>query len=156
VKGVFQKRGACIDRQAITRARKSRGKKRPHPCRYGRAPASPQLVHPASIQDRELAALFSPWSCSAACPFLKKLFADCGLPRGRVFKTGAEEKHYCLAWKLKSSTIGLRRSAFEVTPEGMGRGKNFCMARQVRPCLARDFENRTRDARAFSPWIQFV
>jgi len=102
------------------------------------------VVHPANIQDRDggilvLASLFGQF------PFLKKLFADGGY-QGPIFKK-AQKK---VLPQLETEIIKRSDTAagFEVLPRRWVVERTFAWLGRCRR-LAKDFENRTRKARAF-------
>jgi transposase len=102
------------------------------------------IVHPADIQDRDggilvLRTLFDRF------PFLKKLFADGGY-QGPIFKN-AQQKFLP---NLKTEIVKRSDTAvdFEVIPRRWVVERTFAWLGRCRR-LAKDFENRTRTARAF-------
>jgi len=102
------------------------------------------VVHPADIQDRDGGALVL-GTLFGSFPFLKKLFADGGY-QGPVFKQAQKKILPCL-----ESTIVKRSDTavgFEVIPRRWVVERTFAWLGRCRR-LAKDFENRTRTARAF-------
>ncbi len=102
------------------------------------------MVHPASIQDRDggilvLGTLFGRF------PFLKKLFADGGY-QGPMFEQ-AQKK---ILPNLETEIVKRSDTAtgFEVIPRRWVVERTFAWLGRCRR-LAKDFENRTRTARAF-------
>ena len=102
------------------------------------------IVHPANIQDRDggvlvLGTLFGRF------PFLKKLFADGGY-QGPVFDH-AQKK---ILPHLETEIVKRSDTAvgFEVIPRRWVVERTFAWLGRCRR-LAKDFENRTRTARAF-------
>lgn len=102
------------------------------------------VVHPANIQDRDgailvLATLFGKF------PFLKKLFADGGY-QGPIF----EQAQKRVLPDLETEIIKRSDAAagFEVIPRRWVVERTFAWLGRCRR-LAKDFENRTRTARAF-------
>ena len=105
------------------------------------------VVHPANIQDRDggilvLETLFGGF------PFLKKLFADGGY-QGPVFEQGRKKILPCLETEIvkRSDTA----TGFEVIPRRWVVERTFSWLGRCRR-LAKDFENRSRTARAFLLW----
>ena len=102
------------------------------------------IVHPADIQDRDggvllVSALFGLY------PFLRKLFADGGY-QGPVFKTGAAQ---CLT-QMQVEIVKRSDCAkgFVALPLRWVVERTFAWLNRCRR-LAKDFENRTRNALAF-------
>ena len=102
------------------------------------------MVHPAGIQDRDgvilvLGSLFGRF------PFLKKLFADGGY-QGPIF--GPAQKN--ILPNLKTEIVKRSDTAvgFEIIPRRWVVERTFAWLGRCRR-LAKDFENRTRTARAF-------
>ena len=102
------------------------------------------VVHPASIQDRDGGALVL-GTLFGSFPFLKKLFADGGY-QGPVFKQAQKNILPCLETQIvKRSDMAV---GFEVIPRRWVVERTFAWLGRCRR-LAKDFENRTRTARAF-------
>ena len=104
------------------------------------------IVHPANIQDRDggvlvLGTLFGRF------PFLKKLFADGGY-QGPVFDHARKK----ILPHLETEIVKRSDTAvgFEVIPRRWVVERTFAWLGRCRR-LAKDFENRTRTARAFEP-----
>ena len=102
------------------------------------------MVHPASIQDRDggilvLGSLFGRF------PFLMKLFAD-GAYQGPVFEQAGKK----ILPRLETEIVKRSDTArgFEVIPRRWVVERTFAWLGRCRR-LAKDFENRTRTARAF-------
>jgi transposase len=102
------------------------------------------VVHPADVQERDggilvLATLFGLY------PFLKKLFADGGY-QGPKFRTALTKLLPELAVEIvkRSDTA----QGFEVLPRRWVVERTFAWLNRCRR-LAKDFENRTRNALAF-------
>jgi transposase len=102
------------------------------------------VVHPADVQERDggilvLATLFGLF------PFLKKLFADGGY-QGPKFRAELARLLPELAVEIvkRSDT----EQGFEVLPRRWVVERTFAWLNRCPP-LANDFENRTRNARAF-------
>ena len=102
------------------------------------------IVHPANIQDRDggvlvLGTLFGRF------PFLKKLFADGGY-QGPVFDHARKK----ILPHLETEIVKRSDTAvgFEVIPRRWVVERTFAWLGRCRR-LAKDFENRTRTARAF-------
>jgi transposase len=102
------------------------------------------VVHPADVQERDggilvLATLFGLY------PFLRKLFADGGY-QGPKFRTALAELLPELAVEIvkRSDTA----QGFEVLPRRWVVERTFAWLNRCRR-LAKDFENRTRNALAF-------
>jgi len=138
-----KKRGACIDPSGYDAGKKIKGKKR-HILVDTVGLLLHAVVHPANIQDRDggilvLASLFGQF------PFLKKLFADGGY-QGPIFRKAQKKALPQLETEI------IRRSdtaaGFEVLPRRWVVERTFAWLGRCRR-LAKDFENRTRKARAF-------
>ena len=102
------------------------------------------MVHPAGIQDRDGAILVL-GSLFGRFPFLKKLFADGGY-QGPIF--GPAQKN--ILPNLETEIVKRSDTAvgFEIIPRRWVVERTFAwLGRCRRP--AKDFENRTRTARAF-------
>ena len=102
------------------------------------------MVHPASIQDRDggilvLGSLFGKF------PNLVKLFAD-GAYQGPVFERAGKK----ILPRLETEIVKRSDTArgFEVIPRRWVVERTFAWLGRCRR-LAKDFENRTRTARAF-------
>ena len=102
------------------------------------------IVHPADIQDRDGGVLVMS-SMFGLFPFLKKLFADAGY-QGPKFAAGTAEVWPDLAIEI------VRRSdtaqGFKLLPRRWVVERTFAWLNRCRR-LAKDFENRTRNALAF-------
>jgi transposase len=102
------------------------------------------IVHPANIQDRDggvllLATLFGLY------PFVRKIFADAGY-QGPVFETGAAN----ILTQLEVEIVKRSDAAkgFVVLPRRWVVERTFAWLNRCRR-LAKDWENRTRNALAF-------
>jgi transposase len=102
------------------------------------------IVHPADIQDRDgglllLSTLFGLY------PFLRKLFADGGY-QGPIFEQGAAQ----LLTQLDVDIVKRSDAAkgFVLLPRRWVVERTFAWLNRCRR-LAKDFENRTRNALAF-------
>ena len=142
VKGA-EKRGACIDPSGYDAGKKIKGKKR-HILVDTVGLLVHAIVHPANIQDRDggvlvLGTLFGRF------PFLKKLFADGGY-QGPVFDHARKK----ILPHLETEIVKRSDTAvgFEVIPRRWVVERTFAWLGRCRR-LAKDFENRTRTARAF-------
>lgn len=102
------------------------------------------IVHPADIQDRDGGVLLIS-TLFGLYPFLGKLFADGGY-QGRVFKQGAARFLTCTEIEIvkRSDTA----KGFVVLPRRWVVERTFAWLNRCRR-LAKDFENRTRNALAF-------
>ena len=137
------KRGACIDPSGYDAGKKIKGKKR-HILVDTVGLLVHAIVHPANIQDRDggvlvLGTLFGRF------PFLKKLFADGGY-QGPVF----DHERKKILPHLETEIVKRSDTAvgFEVIPRRWVVERTFAWLGRCRR-LAKDFENRTRTARAF-------
>ena len=137
------KRGACIDPSGYDAGKKIKGKKR-HILVDTVGLLVHAIVHPANIQDRDggvlvLGTLFGRF------PFLKKLFADGGY-QGPVFDHARKK----ILPHLETEIVKRSDTAvgFEVIPRRWVVERTFAWLGRCRR-LAKDFENRTRTARAF-------
>ena len=102
------------------------------------------IVHPADIQDRDggvllLATLFGLY------PFLKKLFADAGY-QGPVFKKGVAKIMTQLDIEIVKRSD--KATGFVVLPRRWIVERTLAWLNRCRR-LAKDWENRTRNALAF-------
>ena len=102
------------------------------------------IVHPANIQDRDggvllIATLFGLY------PFLRKLFADGGY-QGPIFEQGAGE--FLTQMHVEIVKRSDRARGFVVLPRRWVVERTFAWLNRCRR-LAKDFENRTRNALAF-------
>ena len=137
------KRGACIDPSGYDAGKKIKGKKR-HILVDTVGLLLHAVVHPANIQDRDGGALVL-GTLFGSFPFLKKLFADGGY-QGPVFKQAQKKILPCLETEIvKRSDTAV---GFEVIPRRWVVERTFAWLGRCRR-LAKDFENRTRTARAF-------
>ena len=141
VKGA--EKGACIDPSGYDAGKKIKGKKR-HILVDTVGLLLHAIVHPANIQDRDggvlvLGTLFGRF------PFLKKLFADGGY-QGPVFDHPRKK----ILPHLETEIVKRSDTAvgFEVIPRRWVVERTFAWLGRCRR-LAKDFENRTRTARAF-------
>ena len=138
-----RKRGACIDPSGYDAGKKIKGKKR-HILVDTVGLLLHAVIHPASIQDRDSGALVLA-TLFGSFPFLKKLFADGGY-QGPIFKQTQKKILPCLETKIvKRSDTAV---GFEVIPRRWVVERTFAWLGRCRR-LAKDFENRTRTARAF-------
>jgi transposase len=137
------KRGGRIDPSGYDAGKKIKGKKR-HILVDTVGLLLHAVVHPANIQDRDgailvLATLFGKF------PFLKKLFADGGY-QGPIFEQAQKRVlPYLETEIIKRSDAAV---GFEVIPRRWVVERTFAWLGRCRR-LAKDFENRTRTARAF-------
>ena len=137
------KRGACIDPSGYDAGKKIKGKKR-HILVDTVGLLLHAVVHPASIQDRDGGALVL-GTLFGKFPFLEKLFADGGY-QGPVFKQAQRKVLPHLETEIvKRSDAAV---GFEVIPRRWVVERTFAWLGRCRR-LAKDFENRTRTARAF-------
>jgi transposase len=102
------------------------------------------IVHPADIQDRDggvllIATLFGLY------PFLRKLFADGGY-QGPVFEQGGGE--FLTQTRVEIVKRSDTAEGFVVLPRRWVVERTFAWLNRCRR-LAKDFENRTRNALAF-------
>ena len=102
------------------------------------------IVHPADIQDRDGGVLVMS-SMFGLFPFLKKLFADAGY-QGPKFATGTAEVWPDLAIEIVKRSDTAR--GFKLLPRRWVVERTFAWLNRCRR-LAKDFENRTRNALAF-------
>jgi transposase len=102
------------------------------------------VVHPASIQDRDGGALVL-GTLFGSFPFLKKLFADGGY-QGPIF--GQAQKRVLPDLETEIIKRSDAAAGFEVIPRRWVVERTFAWLGRCRR-LAKDFENRTRTARAF-------
>ena len=138
-----EKGGAHIDPSDYDAGKKINGKKR-HILVDTEGLLLHAVVHPADVQERDggillLATLFGLY------PFLKKLFADGGY-QGPKFRTELARVLPGLAVEIvkRSDTA----QGFEVLPRRWVVERTFAWLNRCRR-LAKDFENRTRNALAF-------
>ncbi len=102
------------------------------------------IVHPANIQDRDGAILLL-GTLFGKYPFLKKLFADGGY-QGPIFEQALKKiLHHLETEIVKRSDVA---AGFEVIARRWVVERTFAWLGRCRR-LAKDFENRTRTARAF-------
>ena len=105
-------------------------------------------MHPANIQDRDggilvLGTLFGKF------PFLRKLFADGGY-QGPIFKQARKKVLPHLKTEIiKRSGVAV---GFEAIPRRWVVERTFAWLGRCRR-LAKDFENRSKTARAFLLWV---
>ena len=138
-----RKRGAYIDPPGYDAGKKIKGKKR-HILVDTVGLLLHVIVHPADIQDRDggiltLGTLFGQF------PFLKKLFADGGY-QGPIFRTAQKKiMPYLETEIVKRSDTAV---GFEIIPRRWVVERTFAWLGRCRR-LAKDFENRSRNARAF-------
>jgi transposase len=102
------------------------------------------IVHPADIQDRDGGVLVMS-SMFGLFPFLQRLFADAGY-QGPKFATGTAEVWPDLVIEIvkRSDTA----KGFKLLPRRWVVERTFAWLNRCRR-LAKDFENRTRNALAF-------
>lgn len=102
------------------------------------------IVHPADIQDRDGGVLLIS-TLFGLYPFLRKLFADGGY-QGSIFEQGAgkflTQMHVAIIKRSDSA------KGFVVLPRRWVVERTFAWLNRCRR-LAKDFENRTRNALAF-------
>ena len=138
-----RKKGACIDPSGYDAGKKIKGKKR-HILVDTVGLLLHAVVHPASIQDRDGAILVL-GTLFGQFPFLKKLFADGGY-QGPIFEQAQKKILPNLETEIvkrSDTTVG-----FEIIPGRWVVERTFAWLGRCRR-LAKDFENRTRTARAF-------
>ena len=138
-----RKKGACIDPSGYDAGKKIKGKKR-HILVDTVGLLLHAVVHPASIQDRDGAILVL-GTLFGQFPFLKKLFADGGY-QGPIFEQAQKKILPNLETEIvkrSDTTVG-----FESIPGRWVVERTFAWLGRCRR-LAKDFENRTRTARAF-------
>ncbi len=138
-----EKGGAHIDPSGYDAGKKINGKKR-HILVDTEGLLVHAVVHPADVQDRDggilvLATLFGLF------PFLKKLFADGGY-RGAKFRTEVAKLMPELAVEIVKRFDDV--TGFKVLPRRWVVERTFAWLNRCRR-LAKDFENRTRNALAF-------
>ena len=138
-----RKGGACIDPSGYDAGKKIKRKKR-HILVDTVGLLLHAVVHPAGIQDRDGAFLVL-GSLFGRFPFLKKLFADGGY-QGPIF--GQTQKN--ILPNLETEIVKRSGTAvgFETIPRRWVVKRTFAWLGRCRR-LAKDFENRTRTARAF-------
>ena len=142
VKGA-EKGGPASIRRATMRARRSKVKKR-HILVDTVGLLVHAIVHPANIRDRDGGVLV-PGALFGSFPFLKKLFADGGYQGpafGHARKKILPHLETAIA-KRCDAAVG-----FEAIPRRWVVERTFAWLGRCRR-LAKDFENRTRTARAF-------
>ena len=102
------------------------------------------IVHPADVQDRDGGVLLIS-SLFGLYPFLRKLFADGGY-QGPIFERGVAQVMAQLEIEIvkRSDTA----KGFVVLPRRWVVERTFAWLNRCRR-LAKDFENRTRNALAF-------
>ena len=142
VKGA-EKGGPASIRRATMRARRSKVKKR-HILAGTVGLLLHAIVHPANIRDRDGGVLV-PGALFGSFPFLKKLFADGGY-QGPAFGHARKKilPHLETAIAKRCDTA----VGFEAIPRRWVVERTFAWLGRCRR-LAKDFENRTRTARAF-------
>jgi transposase len=138
-----RKRGACIDPIGYDAGKKIKGKKR-HILVDTLGLLLHAVVHPADIQDRDggmlvLGTLFG------AFPFLRKLFADGGY-QGPQFQRAVRKRLSHLEIEIVKRSD--QAQGFEVIPRRWVVERTLGWLNRCRR-LAKDFENRTRNAIAF-------
>jgi transposase len=137
------KRGACIDPSGYDAGKKINGKKR-HILVDTVGLLLHAIVHPANIQDRDGAILLL-GTLFGKYPFLRKLFADGGY-RGPIFERAQKKILPRLETEIvKRSDVA---AGFEVIARRWVVERTFAWLGRCRR-LAKDFENRTKTARAF-------
>ena len=142
VKGA-EKGGPASIRRATMRARRSKVKKR-HILAGTAGLLLHAIVHPANIQDRDGGVLV-PGTLFGSFPFLKKLFADGGY-QGPAF--GHARKKILPHLETEIAKRCGTAVGFEAIPRRWVVERTFAWLGRCRR-LAKDFENRTRTARAF-------
>ena len=142
VKGA-EKGGRRVDPNGYDAGKKIKGKKR-HILVDTTGLLLHAIVHPADVQDRDGGVLVMS-SMFGLFPFLQRLFADAGY-QGPKFATGTAEVWPDLAIEI------VRRSdtakGFKLLPRRWVVERTFAWLNRCRR-LAKDFENRTRNALAF-------
>ncbi len=137
------KRGARVDPSGYGAGKKINGKKR-HILVDTVGLLLHAIVHPANIQDRDGAILLL-GTLFGKYPFLKKLFADGGY-QGPIFEQA--QKSVLPNLETEIVTRSDVASGFEVIARRWVVERTFAWLGRCRR-LAKDFENRTRTARAF-------
>jgi transposase len=102
------------------------------------------IVHAADVQDRDGGVLLIS-TLFGLYPFLRKLFADGGY-QGPVFERGAAEFLTQMNVEIVKRSDSVK--GFVVLPRRWVVERTFAWLNRCRR-LAKDFENRTRNARAF-------
>ena len=141
VKGA--EKGGRVDPNGYDAGKKIKGKKR-HILVDTAGLLLHAIVHPADIQDRDGGVLVMS-SMFGLFPFLRKLFADAGY-QGPKFAAGTAE-----VWPGLEIEIVKRpdtAKGFELLPRRWVVERTFAWLNRCRR-LAKDFENRTRNALAF-------
>ncbi len=137
------KRGSRVDPSGYDAGKKINGKKR-HIVVDTVGLLLHAIVHPANIQDRDGAILLL-GTLFGKYPFLKKLFADGGY-QGPIFEQA--QKSVLPYLETEIVTRSDVASGFEVIARRWVVERTFAWLGRCRR-LAKDFENRTRTARAF-------
>ena len=137
------KRGARIDPSGYDAGKKIKGKKR-HILVDTVGLLLHAIVHPANIQDRDGAILVL-GTLFGGYPFLKKLFADGGY-QGPIFEQAQKRILPYLETEIVKRSD--EAAGFEVIARRWVVERTFAWFGRCRR-LAKDFENRTRTARAF-------
>jgi len=141
VKGA--EKGGHVDPNGYDAGKKIKGKKR-HILVDTAGLLLHAILHPADIQDRDGGVLVMS-SMFGLFPFLRKLFADAGY-QGPKFAAGTAEAWPSLEIEIvKRSDIA---KGFELLPRRWVVERTFAWLNRCRR-LAKDFENRTRNALAF-------
>jgi transposase len=138
-----RKRGACIDPNGYDAGKKIKGKKW-HILTDTEGLLMHAIVHAADVQDRDGGVLLIS-TLFGLYPFLRKLFADGGY-QGPVFERGAAEFLTQMNVEIVKRSDSVK--GFVVLPRRWVVERTFAWLNRCRR-LAKDFENRTRNARAF-------
>jgi transposase len=136
-------KGGRVDPNGYDAGKKIKGKKR-HILVDTTGLLLHAIVHPADVQDRDGGVMVMS-SMFGLFPFLKRLFADAGY-QGPKFATGTAEVWPDLAIEIVKRSDAAK--GFKLLPRRWVVERTFAWLNRCRR-LAKDFENRTRNALAF-------